>query len=65
MDMLINDNHNWYLLIAKDGNSGTVETHTHTCDNRVCLCVISIMLHSLYVFTHVISLGVESAGGWR
>lgn len=36
-DMLINDNHNWYLLIAKDEKSSTAErkrvtmTNTHTC----------------------------------
>lgn len=43
MDMLINDNHNWYLLIAKDGNSGTVETHTHThvIAGLECVCVLS------------------------
>lgn len=47
--MLINDNHNWYLLIAKDEKSGAAErkrvrmmnAHSHTfahiCDYRVCV----------------------------
>lgn len=40
--MLINDNHNWYLLIARDEKPGTAErmtnAHTlfaHVCDYRV------------------------------
>lgn len=59
--MLINDNHNWYLLIAKDEKSSTAErkrvtmtnTHTHVlfaqiCDYRfgVYSCVISVSAHS-------------------
>lgn len=44
--MLINDNHNWYLLIAKDEKSGIAErkihTFAHVCDYRVG---VSLSLH--------------------
>lgn len=57
--MLINDNHNWYLLIAKDEKSGIAErkrvrmmnTHTHTLlhtsviTGLECVCVSSLSLH--------------------
>lgn len=53
-DVLINDNHNWYLLIAKDEETGIAESlndehtrtvlHTWLCDYRVsmCLCLIFV-----------------------
>ena len=59
-DMLINDNHNWYLLIARDEKPGTAErmtnAHTlfaHVCDYRVgvWLCVISVSARSSHFLT--------------
>ena len=57
--MLINDNHNWYLLIAKDEKPGTAarkrvgvmnitNTFAHICDYRVgvCFCLISVSVHT-------------------
>lgn len=52
--MLINDNYNWYLLIAKDEKVGTAlrKSHTfaHICGYRVsvCLTLMSGSLHKGY-----------------
>ncbi len=55
--MLINDNHNWYLLIAKDEKSGIAETkrvrltnthalmHTSVITGLPCVCVSSLSLY--------------------
>lgn len=46
--MLINDNHNWYLLIAKDEkpeSQNDEHTHTSVITGLACVCVSSPSLY--------------------
>lgn len=68
MDVLVNDNRNWCLLIAKDENSGAAERrrvriHTNTLFSRDYRVWSVFVCHLCRSWPSLTPAGVE-VGGW-